>query len=439
MSDDTFPHSLEAERATIGGVMVDPGRLLDVPWLQPAHFYRIPHQDIWRAMLALGEQGREIDVVTLSEALRGAGRLDRVGGAAYLSQLVDGVPRASNVAHYAAVVREQAALRAIVHAGETMAAKARTAREDARQVLAEAEQAIYAIGQGTATGELVPAADAIGGVMQRFEALLENRTGITGLPTGFADLDRLTRGLQPKTLVILAARPSMGKSAMAMNIAAHVVEHVGEPVAFFSLEMSRDELLFRQVVATARVNGTRVLGGHVNQTEYQALSHAFGVIGQTPLWIDETADTTVLEIRSKARRLKARAGLGLVIVDYLQLLGSSQRAENRTLEVAAMTRGFKQLAKELDVPVVVLSQLNRDLERRGEKRPTLADLRDSGAIEQDADLVLFLYRDEVYNPNTQDVGIAEVQIAKQRNGPTGTVRLRWSKEMTRFDNLEYAR
>lgn len=439
MTDRSYPHALDAERAVLGAVLVQSDRLLEVPSLGEEDFYRDAHRRIWRQMRAMVNGGAVVDTVTLRAALERAGDLEAVGGVAYLAGLVDGLPRSTNIVHYAQIVRDKATLRGVIGAAEEMREAALAAEDDADAILARGESAIFALAQRSTGGDLVPAADAIGGVMQQIETLLETKSGVTGVPTGFKDLDAMTRGFQPATLIVLAARPSMGKTALVGNIAASVARQVG-PVGFFSLEQGRDELLLRMVIGEARISGTRLLSGYVNQSDYAALSHAVGVVGQTPVWIDETGDTTALAIRSKARRMKARAGLSLVIVDYLQLLGSEQkRPENRNLEVAAMTRGFKQLAKELRVPVVLLSQLNRSLETRGEKRPTLADLRDSGAIEQDADLVLFLYRDEVYNPNTSDRGIAEVNIAKHRNGPTGTIKLAWNAEQMRFDNLAWGK
>jgi replicative DNA helicase len=432
---NNFPHDLDAEKAVLCAVLVRSDSLLEVPWLTAQQFYREPHQAIWRAMRTLVERGTGVDTVTLAAELRKAKALERVGGAVYLAELIDGATRSSHVVDYAERVRETWLLRSLMRVGQTVQERASEASGEARQVLADAEAQILELGQGASQSDLVASADCIAGVQTSLEKLLETKSGITGISTGFADLDRMTRGLQRADLVVIAARPSMGKTALAFNIAAHVARTSG-PVAVFSLEMSRDALLLRQVVADARVNANRVLGGYLDQSEYGALSDALAAIGTAPIWIDDYGSPSVLEIRSKARRLKHRAGLSLVVVDYLQLMGGDRRAENRTLEVAAMTRGFKSLAKELQVPVVILSQLNRAVESRADKRPTLADLRESGAIEQDADLVVMLYRDEYYNPYTPDVGVAEAIIAKARNGPTGTVRLAFVSEQTRFANLE---
>jgi replicative DNA helicase len=433
-----YPHDLEAEKSAIGAVLVRSDALLEVSWLQPEHFYRDAHQCIWKAMLEMAQRAESVDLVTLAASLRRADAFDRVGGTAYITSLIDGLPRSTNIAHYADQVRETWLLRRLMTAGGTLATEAAEPGAEAKALLARAEGEILSLGQNAMRGDLVPAADSIGQVHARLEMLLETKTGVTGIATGLADLDRMTRGLQKGALTVLAARPSMGKTALALNIAAHVARTTG-PVAVFSLEMTRDELLLREVIAEARVSANRVLGGYLNQDEYAAISSALGAVGSWPIWIDDAADTTVLEMRSKARRLQHRAGLALVVVDYLQLMGDDgrgRRAENRTQEVSALTRGFKALAKELQVPVLLLSQLNRGPESRADKRPNLSDLRESGAIEQDADLVVMLYRDEYYNPHSSDVGVAEAIIAKARNGPTGTVRLAFIAEQTRFANLE---
>jgi replicative DNA helicase len=433
-----YPHDLEAEKSTLGAVLVRSDALLEVSWLRPEHFYRDAHQCIWKAMLEMAQRAESVDLVTLAAGLRRADALDRVGGTAYIASLIDGLPRSTNIAHYADQVRETWLLRRLMTAGGTLATDAAEPGAEAKALLARAEGEILSLGQNAMRGDLVPAADSIGDVHARLEMLLETKTGVTGIATGLTDLDRMTRGLQKGALTVLAARPSMGKTALALNIAAHVARTAG-PAAVFSLEMTRDELLLREVIAEARVSANRVLGGYLNQGEYAAISDALGAVGSWPIWIDDAADTTVLEMRSKARRLQHRAGLSLVVVDYLQLMaddGRGRRAENRTQEVSALTRGFKALAKELQVPVLLLSQLNRGPESRADKRPNLSDLRESGAIEQDADLVVMLYRDEYYNPQSQDVGIAEAIIAKARNGPTGTVRLAFIAEQTRFANLE---
>jgi replicative DNA helicase len=434
MSERTFPHNIEAERAVLGAVLVQSERLLDVSWLQPRMFYRLSHQRVWAAMRRMAEANTAIDVVTLRAELEKVGDLESVGGMAYVLALADGVPRSSNIEHYATIVREAWMLRELMRISKVTMDDAERAEDAAHEVLAKTEQRIYELAAGTERGELVPASALSDQVQTRLLALAESRSNLLGHSTGLVDLDGLTRGLQGKTLIILAARPSMGKTALALNIATHVARTVG-PVAFFSLEMGHEELLQRQVTSDARISLDRVMSGQLSDHDYARLNAAAARVKSTKLWVDETPDTTVLEIRSKARRMKAREGLALVIVDYLQLLGTAEKSENRNLELGAMTRAFKNLSKELDVPVMVLSQLNRNLEARGDKRPTLGDLRESGAIEQDADQVIFIYRDEVYVKDTPDQGIAELIIAKHRNGATGIVRVRFAKHETRFENL----
>jgi replicative DNA helicase len=434
MSEKRYPHNLEAERAVLGAVLVEGTRLLEVPWLKPAMFYRQPHAWTWAAMRRLADANTAIDLVTLRSELERAGDLERVGGMTYVLDLVDGVPRSSNIEHYAGLVKEAWVLRELMTIGTTAVAEAQQAEDPAREVLAKTEQRLYELTNGAERGELVAAADLVGGVSEKLTTLMERRSRLLGHSTGLFDLDFYTRGLQPKTLCIVAARPSMGKTALVTNIATHVARTAG-PVAFFSIEQGREELLMRQVVSDARIDNNRVMSGRLQPHEFERVAKAVDLVGRTPLWIDESSNTTVLEIRSKSRRLKARAGLALIVVDYLQLLGSAERSENRNLELGAMTRAFKGLGKELDVPVVVLSQLNRQLESRADKRPNLGDLRESGAIEQDADQVIFIYRDDYYNEDSNEKGIAELILAKHRNGPTGTARVRFVKEETRFENL----
>ena len=431
---DSFPANLEAERAVLGAVLVRPEALDDVPQLHPEDFKKPAHVELWRAMRSLAARGEVIDLVTLKEEL-GPAALERVG-AAYIPALIDGLPRSTNIASYAAVVRDKAILRSVVTLADRLGRQAQADDADARQILADAEARIFALGEGASTGALVPVADTLPAVREMVERWSETRTGVSGVPSGFYDLDHMTHGWQPGDLIILAARPGMGKSAFAGAVSDHAASR-GEGVAFFSLEMSRESLVLRQAIARARVSSERVRSGRLKVDEFERLGGAFTDLARIPWAIDDTATTTVLEMRSKCRRMQARDGLGLVVVDYLQLMGHAERAENRNLEVAAFTRGLKGLAKELKVPVMALSQLSRGLESRSDKRPMLSDLRDSGAIEQDADVVLMLYREEYYNPDTPDRGICEVLVRKQRNGATGTVKLRWIGEETRFENVEW--
>jgi len=435
VTDLALPHDLLAEQSVLGAVLVEPGRVLDVPWLLPEMFFRVPHGVIWRAMRAMAETGQPIDLLTLRAALEARQELATIGGISYLTQFVDGMSRSSHIEQYAGLVRECYLRRRLMQDSLTTLQEAERGEDDARQLLQRAEARIFAIGHQAETGDLVSADEAMPDVLRKLEFLAEHKTGITGVATGLTDLDQMLRGLQPSDLVVLAARPSMGKTSLAMTIATTVAKR-GAPAAVFSLEMARDQVLLRTVIAEANLSAARVLSGYIKELEYVFLADASAAIAASPLWIDDSGETTPLEIRSKARRLKARVGLSLVVVDYLQLLGTEQRRhENRTLEVAAMTRSFKQLAKELEVPVLLLSQLSRKCEERSDKRPLLSDLRESGAIEQDADVVLFIYRDEVYDATPENQGIAEVIVAKHRNGPTGTVRLAWIAEQMKFTNL----
>jgi len=443
-----LPHSLEAERAILGAVLLHADAWHEASeFVRPGDFFRDGHRRIWSAMLRLSALGTAIDYVTIKDALGRSGDLEESGGPAYLAALTDGMPRRANVEHYARIVREKADLRALIFAGQKMIGAAYEAGEDARDVLESAEQTIFQITSGNGPGSgFVGVGAVMGEVLERLEASQGARRGqLAGLPTGFDDLDNMTRGLQPGQIVLVAARPSMGKSAFAVNIAEHVATVAGRTVGVFSLEMSREELAIRSVTSIARVDSHRLQGGYLGAGEWARVSEAIATLSGANLHIDETGAIGVWEMRSRARRLQAEHGLDLLIVDYVQLMaGTSKRAENRTIELGEISRGLKQLAKELRIPIVVLSQLSRAPELRTDHRPMLSDLRESGALEQDADLVLFLYRDEYYNPGgtlrdgTPNAGIADVIVAKHRNGPIGAVSLRFNKQYTRFDNLDTA-
>lgn len=430
---DVMPHSLEAERALLGGLLIQPERIFEIgDLIRPEDFYRQGHGELFAAMVECAEQGIAIDFITLRERLKAIGKLDSVGGPAYIAGLSDGVPRSVNLAGYAEILRAHTQRRRLILAAQKMAALSRDLEQEPRALIDQAEQLVLQVAAAHDAGDFLDAQQLVSECFPKLQQLAEDKAGVTGVPTGFTDLDDLTRGLQPSHLVILAARPSMGKTAFALQVAHHAAT-TGHTVGFFSLEMSREELFMRLVASVARIDGHRLQSGYLHQTDYGRMSVAIEQIAASNLHIDDTPVVTLMDIRSKARRLKAQKGLSLLLVDYLQLV-ELPNAENRNLAIAAVTRGLKLLAKELRIPIVLLSQLSRECERRADKRPLLSDLRDSGAIEQDADAVLFLFRPEVYDANPANAGIAEVIIAKQRMGPIATVTLHWAKESTRFDN-----
>lgn len=434
-ADRVHPHNLEAEKALLGALLLDGSRLEDVrPLVEPEAFYRAAHQKIFRTVVRLAERDEIVDFLTVKAQLAAAGDLESAGGPAYLASLTDGVPTGMHVEAYARIVHEQARLRAIIETADRMLADAFLADEPAEAVIDRAEQRLFTLKTGQDTEGLVPLARIIPGVIGQIEAWHQRPGAVTGLASGFFELDAMTRGFHPGTLVIVAARPGMGKSAFVLNVAQFAAA-AGHVVAFFSLEMSSQELALRSLAGEAGIDGHRLQRGRIWESEWGRLSQAFGALSERSLYIDESPFVTVFDIKARARRLKTQQRLDLVIVDYTQLMVGHERHQNRTLEIAAITRGLKALAKDLKVPVIALSQLNRDLEKRDNKRPMLADLRDSGALEQDADLVLLLYRDDVYHPeDSKEPGIAEIIIAKHRQGPIGTIKLGWNAEYTQFAN-----
>jgi replicative DNA helicase len=381
-----------------------------------------------------------VDLITLAEALRARGELVEVGGASYLAGLAERVPTAANVGHYARIVRERSILRGLIGAATEIATRGYEASEDVAELLDRAEQMIFGISERQVRASFWRIADVLVGSLKTIERLYEQKQAVTGVPTGFADLDRITSGLQPSDLIIVAGRPSMGKTAFCLNIAEHAALRADIGVAVFSLEMSKEQLAMRMLCSEARVDLSRVRTGHLSDREFPKLAMAAGRLADAPIFIDDTPALSVLELRAKARRLKRDAAtkLGLVVVDYVQLMRSSEGKDNREQEISEISRSLKALAKELQVPVVALSQLNRQVESRNPPIPRLADLRESGAIEQDADVIVFLYREEYYNEDTDRKGVAEVHVAKQRNGPTGQVDLTFLREFTRFENREVA-
>jgi len=437
-AERTLPHNLEAERSVLGAILVHNDAFnLAAQSIDSTDFYRDAHRRIFDKMVALNERHDAIDFVTLKEELAKAGQLDEVGGPAYIASLADGVPRATNVEYYAKIVKEKSTLRNLIYAANKILTNAYEADQESDLVLDEAESAIFAVADDRLKAGFIQMRDLVKESFPKIEQLFEQKRLITGVPTGFVDLDEMTRGLQGGDLIIVAARPSMGKTSLVLNIAQYVATQPDHSVGFFSLEMSKESLFLRLLTAEAQVDGHRLLSGAIGGKDYGRISHALETLSSMKLFIDDTANVGVLEMRAKSRRLQSEHGLNLLIVDYIQLMSGRGRFENRTLELASISRSLKGLAKELNVPIVVLSQLSRAPESRSDHRPQLSDLRESGALEQDADVVVLIYRDDVYNkdPNSPDAGTAELILAKQRNGPTGVVRLAFLREQTRFANL----
>ncbi len=434
------PQALEAEQSVLGGLLLDNRRWDDITDLiTPDDFYSRHHRSIFAAIRELYENQHPVDVVTTSEWLQKSGKLEEIGGLAYLGSLAKNTPSTANLVSYARIVHERSLLRKLIDSANDITGKAYQPQGSTPdEILDFAEQRIFNLTQNNRRqeGGLVPIQGLLTEAVDRIEELYESDEAITGVSTGFKDLDNMTSGLQRADLVIVAGRPSMGKTSLAMNIAENVAVGSKKPVAVFSMEMPGQQLAMRMLASLGRINAHKVRNGKLGTDDWPRLTSAVGLLNEAPIFIDDSPGLSPLELRSRARRLIRENGdLGLVVVDYLQLMQAAESQENRAIEVSNITRSLKILAKELNVPVVVLSQLNRSLEQRPNKRPVMSDLRESGAIEQDADVILFIYRDEVYNEDTQDKGIAEIIIGKQRNGPTGTVRLTFLGEYTRFENF----
>lgn len=436
------PHSIEAEQSVLGGLLLDNAafeRLTDL--LTEDDFYRHDHRLIWQHIARLINLSRPADVITVNESLGSAGKAEEVGGLAYLNALAHNTPSAANIRRYAEIVRERSMLRKLVAVADDIAATALNPQgKEARQLLDEAESRVFKIAQEGARSaqgfqEIQP---LLAQVVERIDELYhrEGDSDVTGIPTGFIDLDRMTSGLQAGDLVIVAGRPSMGKTSFSMNIAEHVAIEQGLPVAVFSMEMGAVQLAMRMLGSVGLLDQHRMRTGKLLTDDWPRVTHAVQRMQNAQVYIDETPGLTAVDLRARARRLARQCGrLGLIVIDYIQLMSSSGGGENRATEISEISRALKSLAKELECPVVCLSQLNRSLEQRPNKRPVMSDLRESGAIEQDADVILFIYRDEVYNPDSPDKGTAEIIIGKQRNGPIGTVRLTFQGESTKFLNF----
>ncbi|MGG1657284.1 replicative DNA helicase [Geobacillus thermopakistaniensis] len=432
------PQSIEAEQAVLGAVFLDPTALtLASERLIPEDFYRAAHQKIFHAMLRVAHKGEPVDLVTVTAELAALEQLEEVGGVSYLSELADSVPTAANVEYYARIVEEKSLLRRLIRTATSIAQDGYTREDEIDVLLDEAERKIMEVSQRKHSGAFKNIKDVLVQTYDNIE-MLHNRNGdITGIPTGFTELDRMTSGFQRSDLIIVAARPSVGKTAFALNIAQNVATKTNENVAIFSLEMSAQQLVMRMLCAEGNINAQNLRTGKLTPEDWGKLTMAMGSLSNAGIYIDDTPSIRVSDIRAKCRRLKQESGLGMVVIDYLQLIqGSGRNRENRQQEVSEISRSLKALARELEVPVIALSQLSRSVEQRQDKRPMMSDLRESGSIEQDADIVAFLYRDDYYNKDSENKNIIEIIIAKQRNGPVGTVQLAFIKEYNKFVNLE---
>jgi replicative DNA helicase len=437
------PHDLEAERAVIGAMLVSEAAVASVAErLDAGDFYSEVHRIIYASMMRLYSRGDPIDQLTLTNELRSINEFERIGGRPYVFQIVESVPTAANAGRYADIVRGKALLRAVIDVGSRITEDAFREPENVSEALDSAEQLIYGVSNKTLREHLAPIKDLAPSTLEMIQRLYEQEGEVTGVETGFEDLDRLTTGFHKSDLVVLAARPAMGKTAMALNAIWHASGEKKMPVAIFSLEMSKEQLVQRLISQTTRIPAQALRSGNVKAEDWPKLVRGVAEVARAPIWIDDTAGVTLMEIRAKVRRLASQLNatgekpLSLVVVDYLQLMiGQGNRQENRQQEIAEISRGLKVLARDLDVPVLAIAQLSRAVEARHDKRPLLSDLRDSGAIEQDADMVMFLYRDEYYNPESDDKGIAEVIVGKHRNGPTGKVQLAWLEQYTKFASL----
>jgi replicative DNA helicase len=433
------PHSIDAEQSVLGGLMLD-NRAWDqlIDRMSENDFYRHEHRLIFRSMSRLINHNKPIDVLTLSDTLREFQELEQIGGEVYLFELANNTPSAANITAYADIVRERSVLRQLIEAAGDITEKAlNTGGRSIIQLLDEAERSVFSISEkGSRAGGPVNIKDYLAKTMDKIDTLFHSNTSITGIPTGYHDFDEMTSGLQPSDLIIIAGRPSMGKTTLAMNIAEHVAIKSRSPVLIFSMEMPGEAIVMRLLSSLCRIDQLRIRTGKLADEDWPRISSTVSMLSDAPFFIDDTPALSPAEMRARARRvMKEHGQLGLIVVDYLQLMHVPGSNENRTAEISEISRSLKSLAKELKVPVIALSQLNRGLEQRADKRPVMSDLRESGAIEQDADLIVFIYRDEVYNDNTSEKGTAEIIIAKQRNGPIGKLRLTFMGQYTCFENF----
>ncbi|MEH7252404.1 replicative DNA helicase [Neobacillus niacini] len=437
-ADRLPPQNIEAEQAVLGAIFLEPSSLtVASEILIPEDFYRASHQKIYNAMLKLNDEGKVVDLVTVTEDLAAAKLIEDTGGVSYLSELAQSVPTAANIEYYARIVEEKSLLRRLIRTATEIASDGYAREDEVEALLSEAEKNILAVAQRKNAGSFHNIKDVLVRTYDNIEEM-HNRVGdITGIPTGFAELDRMTAGFQRNDLIIVGARPSVGKTAFALNIASNVAIKTDENVAIFSLEMGAEQLVMRMLCSEGNIDAQRLRTGSLTDDDWGKLTMAMGALSNSGIFIDDTPGVKISDIRSKCRRLKQEHGLGMILIDYLQLiLGSGRSGENRQQEVSEISRSLKQLARELKVPVIALSQLSRGVEQRQDKRPMMSDIRESGSIEQDADIVAFLYRDDYYDKESENKNIIEIIIAKQRNGPTGTVSLAFVKEYNKFVNLE---
>ncbi|PIQ87374.1 MAG: replicative DNA helicase [Candidatus Omnitrophica bacterium CG11_big_fil_rev_8_21_14_0_20_45_26] len=434
------PQNVDAEVSVLGAMLFEPEVIpLAIEILRSSHFYHDAHKRIFDCLVSLFEKNQPADLVTVTEELRKRKQLEEIGGASYLTQLTANVPTAANFEQHANIVREKGLLRQLIQTATQLVQESYDSGVDVTELLDRAEQRIFQISEQKVAGSFVSLKEIIKNSIETIDQLYQRKEHITGLATGFHDFDTRTAGLQPSDLIIIAGRPSMGKSAFTSAICEHIGITLGKPVAFFSLEMSKEQLVQRMLCSHARVDAQKVRTGYLSHTDWPKLTSAAGKLSEAPIIIDDTPGMSALELRAKARRMKAQYGIELVVIDYLQLMRGAARSENRQQEISEISRSLKALAREIRVPVIAVSQLSRAVEQRTGNRPQLSDLRESGAIEQDADVVVFLYREEYYRPSEENRNKAEAIIAKQRNGPTGSIELLFLKEWTRFENPEFHR
>ncbi len=436
--DRTPPHNIEAEQSVLGAIFLEPSAIVQASEiLEYDDFYRVSHQRIFEVMVRLTDKGEPIDLVTVMNELREQELLEEVGGVTYLTELAESVPTAANLEYYAKIVDEKSVLRQIISTATGIVTKSFEEKDDLSELIDYAEKSILDVSQQKASGKFRNIKDVLINVYDNIEQLHHQSEEVTGVPTGFKDLDHITSGFQSNDLIIIAARPSVGKTAFALNIAQNVAIHAQENCAIFSLEMGAEQLVMRMLCAEGNIDAQRLRTGSLQEEDWGKLTMAMGSLSDAGIYIDDTPGVKVSEIRSKCRRLKQESGLGMVLIDYLQLIqGSGSSRENRQQEVSEISRQLKALARELEVPVIALSQLSRGVEQRQDKRPIMSDIRESGSIEQDADIIGFLYRDDYYNDDTEKENIIEIIIAKQRNGPIGTVELAFVKEYNKFVDLD---
>lgn len=433
-----LPYNLEAEQSVIGSMLLSKDAILSATEIieDSRAFYNPQHQEIFTAIVDLFKENKPVDLITLSNKLKDVNTLERVGGVSYLTDLIDRVPSYSNVKHYCTIVEEKALLRELIQASTELINDCYEAKKDPQEVLQEAEKKIFDISQKQSSGDFVHIQQALVDTLNRIEDVQKNNSAITGVATGFRDIDNITAGLQKSDLILIAARPSMGKTALALNIAQNAAVKGNNSVAIFSLEMSKELLTQRMLCCEAHIDSQKLRTGNLDEKDWQKLAYASSVLSKSKIYIDDTAGTTVMEMRSKCRRLKLEQGLDLILIDYLQLMESSRRTDNRQQEISEISRGLKALAREMNCPVLALSQLSRAPDARADHKPVLSDLRESGAIEQDADVVMLLFRNYYYSKDPADKRLAELNIAKQRNGATRTLELAWLEEFTQFADYD---